>query len=312
VTGTIAYIGARGIHQLVRGDDLNEVLPTLTPAGYVWPISGNQLNPNFGRIDVSLWNSNSFYHALQLQLRKRATHGLQVQGSYTFSRSTDEGSGSALGDPFANSISNLFWFDSRTRRGLSDFNVSHNLVVNAIWNVPSPQSWTGPAKWATNGWQLGGVFQARTGLPFTPLISGDPLGTKSSSPFAYPDRLTGPGCQTGVNSGNPLQYIKVSCFAAPNPLNRLGDAGRNSLIGPGLVALDFSLFKNNYIPRISEAFNVQFRAEFFNSLNRANFNPPTDHLDVFDQTGAPAAGAGIIDSTSTTAREIQFGVKVIF
>lgn len=311
VTATVAYIGARGVHQLFRGDDLNEVLPTLTPAGYVWPINGNVLNPNFGRIDVSLWNSNSFYHALQVELRKRLTHGFQVQGSYTFSRSTDEGSGSALGDPFSNSISNLFWFDSRTRRGLSDFNVSQNVVINSIWNVPSPQ-FSGVAKWATNGWQLGGVFQARTGLPFTPLISGDPLGTKSSSPFAYPDRLSGLGCGTGVNSGNPLQYIKVSCFAAPNPLNRLGDAGRNSLIGPGLVDLDFSVFKNNYIPRISENFNVQFRAEIFNSLNRANFNPPTDHLDVFDQTGAPAAGAGLIDSTSTTAREIQFAVKVIW
>jgi hypothetical protein len=312
VTGTVAYIGSRGVHQLFRGDDLNEVLPTQTPAGYVWPINGNVLNPNFGRIDVSLWNSNSFYHALQMQLRKRLTHGFQLQGSYTFSRSTDEGSGSALGDPFANSISNLFWFDSRTRRGLSDFNIKHNLVINYIWDIPTVQSWTGPAKWITNGWELGGVFQTRTGLPFTPLISGDPLGTKSSSPFAFPDRLTGAGCDTGVNSGNPLQYIKVGCFAAPNPLNRLGDAGRNSLVGPGLVDFDFSLFKNNYIPRISEAFNIQFRAEVFNVFNRANFNPPTDHLDVFDQTGAPAAGAGLIDSTSTTAREIQFALKVIW
>jgi hypothetical protein len=313
-TGTIAYIGSRGIHQLFRGDDLNMVLPTLTPAGYLWPnpLTSQVLNPNFGRIDVSLWNSNSFYHALQLELRKRLTHGLQLQGSYTFSRSTDEGSGSALGDPFANSISNLFWFDSRTRRGLSDFNVKHNLVINAIWNVPSPKTLYAPAKWALGGWQLGGVFQARTGLPFTPLLSGDPLGTKSSSPFAFPNRLTGPGCGTGVNSGNVLQYIKVSCFAAPNPLTLLGDAGRNSLIGPGLVDLDFSIFKNNYIPKISESFNVQFRAEFFNTLNRANFNPPTDHMDVFDQTGTPVGGAGLIDSTSTTAREIQFAIKVIW
>jgi len=311
----VAYIGSRGIHQLFRGDDANMVLPTLTPAGYLWPSpagSGTVVNPNFGRIDVSLWNSNSFYHALQLQLRKQVTHGFQIQGSYTFSRSTDEGSGSALGDPFANSISNLFWFDSRTRRGLSDFNVSHNLVINGIWDVPSPKSFLGPVKWVATGWQLGGVFQARTGLPFTPLISGDPLGTKSSSPFAFPNRLTGPGCGTGVNSGNPLQYINVNCFAAPNPLTLLGNAGRNSLIGPGLVNLDFSIFKNNYIPKISEAFNIQFRAEFFNSLNRANFNPPTDHLDVFDQNGVPVGGAGLIDSTSTTAREIQFAIKVIF
>jgi hypothetical protein len=315
VTGTIAYIGSRGIHQLFRGDDMNMVLPTLTPAGYLWPSpagSGTVLNPNFGRIDVSLWNSNSFYHALQLELKKRLTHGFQVQGSYTFSKSIDEGSGSALGDPFANSISNLFWFDGRTRRGLSDFNVKHNLVINYIWDIPSPKSLAGPARWGIGGWQLGGVFQARTGLPFTPLIAGDPLGTESSSPFAFPNRTYGPGCQTGVNSGDPEAYIKISCFSAPNPLTLLGNSSRNSVVGPGLVNFDFSLFKNNYIPRISENFNVQFRAELFNVFNRANFNPPTDNLDVFDQTGAPVAGAGLIDSTSTTARQIQFALKVIW
>jgi hypothetical protein len=138
------------------------------------------------------------------------------------------------------------------------------------------------------------------------------LGTKSSSPFAFPDRSYGPGCETGVNSGDPEAYLKISCFTAPNPLTLLGNSGRNSVVGPGLVDFDFSLFKNNYIPRISDSFNVQFRAEFFNAFNRANFNPPTDNLDVFNQTGQPVAGAGLIDSTSTTAREIQFALKVIW
>jgi hypothetical protein len=315
VTGMVAYVASRGIHQLFRGDDMNMVLPTKTPAGYLWPSpagSGTLLNPNFGRIDVSLWNSNSFYNGLEVQLRKQLSRGFQVQGSYTWSKSIDEGSGSNLGDPFANSVSNLFWFDSRTRRGLSDFNVAHNLVINYIWNLPSPRALPGPAKWALGGWQLGGVFQARTGLPFTPLIGGDPLGTKSASPFAFPNRVTGPGCGTAVNSGNPKAYINLSCFTAPNPLTLLGNSGRNSVIGPGLQDFDLSLFKNNYIHKISENFNVQFRAEFFNVLNRSNFNSPTDNLFLFDQSGKPVAGAGLIDSTSTTSREIQFAVKVIW
>jgi len=75
---------------------------------------------------------------------------------------------------------------------------------------------------------------------------------------------------------------------------------------------DFSLFKNNYIKRISENFNVQFRAEFFNILNRANFQSPLDNLYLFNQDGTPVGGAGAIDATANASREIQFSLKVIW
>ena len=84
------------------------------------------------------------------------------------------------------------------------------------------------------------------------------------------------------------------------------------MIGPGLATLDFSLFKNNYVEKISENFNVQFRAEFFNVLNRANFQVPTDNETFFDVNGNPVAGAGSLDQISTTAREIQFALKLIW
>ena len=96
--------------------------------------------------------------------------------------------------------------------------------------------------------------------------------------------------------------------------NLRGNAGRNILIGPGVTSLDFSLFKNNYIKRISERFNIQFRAEIFNILNHANFAPPSTptNSDIFDGSGSPNTVAGALTSTTTTAREIQFAVKVIF
>jgi hypothetical protein len=93
--------------------------------------------------------------------------------------------------------------------------------------------------------------------------------------------------------------------------NLQGNVQRNSLIGSGLIDLDFSLVKNNYFGN-SERFNAQFRAEFFNILNHTNFNAPVDNLTLFDQTGAPVGGAGKIDSTSTTSREIQFALKLIW
>jgi hypothetical protein len=221
-------------------------------------------------------------------------------------------------------------------RGLSDFNVGRTFVVSGTWQLPSAKSTFAPVAWIASGWELGAIFKANDGVPFTPTFGtdGDPLGLNSSDPWDFPNRLTGPGCGRAVNPGNPNEYIKIGCFAVPTApsqafytqycdpnvgvypqcFNLRGNAGRNSLIGPGLAALDFSVFKNNPIRKISENFNVQFRAEFFNILNRANFAVPVspDNTDIFDSTGAPTGVAGLLTSTTTTAREIQFAVKFIW
>jgi hypothetical protein len=99
----------------------------------------------------------------------------------------------------------------------------------------------------------------------------------------------------------------------------LGNVGRNSLMGPGLKDLDFSIFKNNKISRISENFNVQFRAEFFNILNFTNFAPPSSGKTLLsasfansttNPTYSSVTGAGLLTSTQTSSRQIQFAVKV--
>ena len=161
---------------------------------------------------------------------------------------------------------------------------------------------------------MGEILQVSSGLPFTPLIGGDPLGSLIAS-FAYdfPDRLALPGCNHPVNPGNPNHYINTACFAVPSPVNRLGNAGRNVAVGPGLLNLDTSLYKNNRIQRISETFNVQFRAEFFNVLNHTNFAPPNStNIQIFNQNLAPVASGGTLTSTSTTSRQIQFAIKFVF
>jgi hypothetical protein len=86
------------------------------------------------------------------------------------------------------------------------------------------------------------------------------------------------------------------------------------MIGPGIMTVDFSLYKNNYVKRISENFNAQFRAEFFNILNHTNFALPVtpDNTDIFDASGEPTGVAGLLTKTSTTAREIQFSLKIIW
>ena len=95
-------------------------------------------------------------------------------------------------------------------------------------------------------------------------------------------------------------------------MNLFGNSGRNTLVGRSLFDFDFSAIKNNYIPRISESFNIQFRAELFNVLNHANFNPPVDTNAVLNSNGSPSSAAGALDSTATTSRQIQLALKVIW
>jgi hypothetical protein len=364
----VAYVGSRGIHQPFRVDEADLVIPTLTSAGYLWPqtdvngnlISGpnagnppNTINPNYGSIRGMFYQGRSYFNALEAQLAKRMSHGFQMQGTFTWGRSIDTSSATVAGDAFGNSISSLNWFDLRLTRGPSDFNVNRTLVINGTWDIPTAKSFTGPARWLSDGWELGTILTLSDGVPFTPTwgTGSDPAGTLSSDDFAYPNRLGGAGCATLTNPGNPGNYIKTQCFGiptAPNAafwnancdaqpptvggpidpaslqcFNLRGNAGRNILTGPGVTSLDFSVFKNNHIPRISENFNVQFRVEIFNILNHPNFAPPgpgDGNTDIFDATGTSLAPsptntggtAGVLLRTTVPERQIQFAIKFIF
>jgi hypothetical protein len=277
------------------------------------PVATSQvLNPNFGRINANLWLADSYYDALQLDLAKRASHGLEFHAAYTWGKSIDTLSATEADDAFPNGLFNQFFFDPRISRGLSDFNVAQTLVANFTWEIPNPSWKSKAAQWVASGWQLGGIYKASTGQPFTAILGGDPEGMKLDETSEPADRISGAGCEILTNPGNPLHYIKTPCLAFPNPSNRWGNLGRNTLIGPGQSKLDASIFKNNRLPRISETFNAQFRAEFFNVLNHTNFSSPTGNSVVFDQNGAPVPSAGLITSTQTTSRQIQFALKLIW
>ena len=345
LTGTLVYVGSRGVHQPFRQDNFDTVLPNATAAGYLYPASGTTLNPNFGRISGNLWQAGSSYNALQAVLEKSLARGVQFHSAYTWSKSIDTLSATVADDAFPNGLMNPLFFDQRATRGLSDFNVGQNFVANLTWETPARK--TGPSfvRWALTGWQLGGIYKASSGQPFTPILGGDPLGTKLDETNEPPSLVAGAGCQTLINRGNPNQYIKPACFSLPMATpaiasqcvtfgyrapgtngpsdagspgipgtcaNLRGNLGRNTVIGPGMSNLDFSLFKNNVVRRISENFNVQFRAEFFNVFNRANFSSPTDNRTVFDQSGSPISSAGLITSTQTPSRQIQFALKLVW
>jgi hypothetical protein len=347
VTAFIGYVGSHGVHMPLRIDDYDIVLPTLTSAGYLWPNpigSGTVLNPNFGSIRGMFYSGSSIFHALEAGVTKNMAHGFQLQGAFTWSKSIDDSSGTGYADQFSNSMSSLVSFDNRLLRGVSDFNIGRTLVINGIWQVPAPKSLTGFVGGVANGWQLQSIFKVSDGIPFTPTFGtgGDPLGLNSSDDWDYPSRLGGAGCKSLVNPGNPLNYVKTQCFSIPTApnvafwnancdpappsvgaalpagsldcYNLRGNAGRNILTSPGLINLDFAVFKNNRVRKISETFNIQVRAEMFNILNRANFAPPVlpDQTDIFNADGTANDSAGQLKSTVTDAREIQLGLKVIW
>jgi hypothetical protein len=315
LSGMVAYVGSHGVHNPFRTDDINMVLPTATAAGYLWPSpvgSGAVLNSNAGQIRALFWEGTSTYNALQLQIRRNMRRGFQIEGAFTWSKSIDNGSSTLVGNAFSNTFNGPHFYDLRLDRGVSDFNIPRVAVINGLWEVPSSMTSRPGLRFFRNGWQISSIFKVSDGIPFTPLIAGDPLGQKSAAPADFPNRLTGADCKSLVNPGNASHYIKTQCFTYPAPGTLLGNAGRNILTGPGKANLDFSVVKNTRIQKMSDTLRAQFRTEIFNALNRANFLPPLDNLKLFDAKGQPIASAGLLSATATAARQIQLALKLIW
>jgi hypothetical protein len=286
-------------------------------------LTAAKLNPNVGQISAVFMTGYSHYNSLQASLIKSFTHHTQLQVSYTWSKSMDDGSSSTFGDTFQNSVSSLpLWAPDR-RRAISDFNVSQNLVANYLVELPNVPQAIKSTGILLNGWQWAGIVQASTGEPLTPLIGGDPLNLHSNDVFAFPDRIVGRGCGSNPVNHNitPFnrQYINTACFAFPSfdsttGLTHLGTAGRNSIIGPRYVDADTSLVKNTKISRISDTFNLQFRAELFNVFDHPNYGTlPKSNTFVFNQNGSLASSPGIlVGPTAGNSRQAQFALKAIF
>jgi hypothetical protein len=340
LTVTLGYVGSRSIHLPDLPDNINYIPATLTPAGYLFPANGvPQLDPLVGSMRARLWDNDGWYQGLQLGVTKQLSHGLQLQGSYSWSKCLDTGSNMAFNDPFQNSIPDYFYFDHRLTKGLCDYNISQNGVVSFIYTIPTIGSKTGIESNILGGWQVGAIITAQSGSPFTPVFGGDPyLRAQGDTNQGYVNLVSGcnPVNANWKSAGaNGLQYLNTSCFTLPTvPIamasqcttnsfggltapsgqaycqNLIGNLGRNQIVGPGLFDMDFSVFKNI---RVTERISTQIRVEMFNVLNHPSFLPPLNNEAVLNgATGAIPGNAGVVDTTSTDPRQIQFGLKINF
>jgi hypothetical protein len=305
---SVGYIGSRGYHQ-VRNVEANQSIPEILPDGrYFFPGPGTppRRNRNFESIRLRTTDGNSWYNGLTLGVSKRFSKGLQLQGAYTFGRSSDEGSQAIGSGDFSNSFQPRYAYDRHDNYGRSDFDIRHNFVFNYGYELPFAKGLTGLAGALADGWQVSGILTIRSGVPFSPVLGFDRARARPRSGGAGQRPNWAPGYDRGtVIVGEPQLYFDPSAFSLPDA-GFFGDVQRNALEGPGYASWDMAVFKN---VRMGSRYRLQFRVEAFNLLNRANFGLPA--ATVFNSAGR-VENAGEITSIVGTARQVQLGLKLEF
>jgi hypothetical protein len=205
----------------------------------------------------------------------------------------------------------MFPLNPKLDYGLSTTDVRQLATISATYELPfgpgkawlaQSSGWRGKV---VSGWSLSGIETLQSGLPFTPQLGYNPTGNGDTRNPVRPS--FNPAFTGAIVTGGASQYFNPAAFLPP-AAGTFGNVGRDTLIGPGLATLDLSVLKKT---ALTERLNLQFRAEFFNILNRANLGTP--NAVVFTSAAAtPAPNAGVITSTNTTSRQIQFGLKLLF
>ena len=300
-TVELGYTGTRGEH-LIRQIFSNGRLATETADGRLFVPAGTPLRqPAFARMRYRVSDGTSKYHGLTTSISHRFSAGLQAQVSYTYSKSIDDGASALGGNDFETEGGGSRYLFSKDR-GLSPFDLRHSLVANVNYELPKAGGATGVKAVLLNGWTIGTLIRMRSGYPFSAL-SGVDTGRQVNAP-RFPDLR--PGASSNPVLGGPGQYFDPTAFVLPAS-GFIGNLGRNTIIGPDRRTIDLVVGKNAPLGGERE---LQFRFEVFNLLNRANFSTPQQN--VFNTNGTIREDAGRITSTSTSARQIQLGAKIVW
>ena len=316
----VGYIGSHGYHQILSVD-ANEPVPTICPAApcpsglaagtVFYPKNAPLANPAVANSTTWISQGISSYNGLEVDVNHHLNHGLQLRGVYTFSKTLDDGT--AWNSSVAANAPGFVMFPLNPRLdwGLATTDVRHLAAINGSYELPLGRGKAflneadGWREKLAGGWIVSAIETLHSGFPFTPQLGFNPTNNGDSRNPIRPSwnpAFTGP-----VIIGSATQYFNPNAFVLP-PAGTYGNVKRDSLIGPGTAELDLSLIKNT---PLTERCKMQFRAEFFNLLNHTNFGTPNT-IVFASASPTPSPTAGLITATSTTSRQIQFGLKLLF
>jgi hypothetical protein len=278
------YFGSKGTHLILRRN-INQPIDGVRPYPVVSASSAILPNAPLGNITQAESTGNSSYNALWVSASKPLASGLQINASYTWSKSLDYNSLSSQGVVVQNG------YNLRGDRGLSDFDARHRFVARATYDLPFR------GNLFVKGWQLAIVMQIQSGNPVNIVTSNS---TVTGIANTLRPNVTGPIAIIGSVD----RWFDTSVFS---PVAGFGNLGRNVVVGPGFKNTDFSIMK---ITELSEKIRMQFRVEVFDLLNHANFGQPGRVV------GSP--GFGRISNTrfptgeSGSSRQMQLGLKLVY
>ena len=280
-------------------------MPSTPPVG----ILQMRPNPYVGPTQSWFYNATSSYHAGGVSLTKRTARGLTFKGNYTYSKVLDINS-AAIGMLAANEPATVLNpFDMKLARGPASYNLTHQFNANYSYQLPfgRGRQFVGRASETVDklisGWQWNGSVAVQSGFPFTPLVGSNSSGNGDTQIPDVPN--WNPDFHGRLILRRPDQWFDPRAFLIPTA-GTFGNVGRGQLTGPKLTNFDTSLFKKF---NIDEKRSLQFRAEAFNIFNHPNFGSPNP---VVFSGSSFSSSAGVVTSTSTTSRQIQFALKLLF
>lgn len=287
---TVGYVGNSTSH-IMSDNDLNAPVPGPGAENPRRPL------PQYGEGVYQSPYAHSTYEGVQASFQKRYTGGLSLLMSYTWSHSIDNvhNNEDNVGGGLPQNPHDL-----RAEKENSGFDHPQVFVTNVIYALPfgrpgTPLAGSRLGRQVAGGWQLGGIFTARSGYPVTPSVSPNPANTETPE---RPNRLCGGSLGRGKRSIN--EWFNLSCFAVPTPYN-YGNSRRGVIWSPGLINLD-ALVDRTFT--LTNRFHLEFRSEFFNFTNTAHFGAPNAVI------GTPQAGK--ITSDGSPNREIEFAMRLLF
>ncbi|MEZ5354079.1 MAG: TonB-dependent receptor [Bryobacteraceae bacterium] len=275
-----AYVGSNTVRGLLGAVDINQPAPG---AGGNNP---RRAFPQFANITAAIPLGGANYQALEAKFERRFSGGFSILSGYTFSKTLTK-------------ISPQRSTTLAPEKAISLQHMPHRFFTAAVWDLPFGRGRSyvvdGAASHILGGWQLSPIFEVNAGLPFSPSVAGNPANTTGGQ---RPDR-SGDG-NLPRSQRTPERWFDASAFAVPARYT-FGNSAANVLTGPGAVNMDLMVSRTF---RFTERLSLDFRAEFFNLFNEAHF--------LFPNAVINNRNVGLISQTADSARQIQFGMKLIF